>query len=94
MSPTKAARASALEKFRNLRPTNPRSPVRVTFDAGRGSVMVPPGSKWAEDDTKQILYVQRGNGVIKAYVARGGVREIPIPPSVDLELIAQYFPPN
>lgn len=92
MSPSKAARTTALDKFRNLRPTNPRTPVRVNFDGGRGSVMVPPGSKWAEDPTGQMLYIQFSNGALHAYVARGGVREVPIPPSVDLELIAKYFP--
>jgi hypothetical protein len=92
VTPNAEYRAAAHGKIKNLRPSNPRLPVRVDFDGGRGLVTVPVGSKWAQDETGQILFVQRDNGVLLAYVARGGIRQVPIPPSVDVELIAKYFP--
>ena len=95
MSPTKAARTSALDKFRNLRPSN-RALVTINFDSGKGSVVVSPGSEWAEDTAKRLLWVKAATGVLRLYgsTATGGAREIFVPVSqLDLAY-AQYFPPR
>ena len=94
MSPTRAARTAALAKIKNLRPSNPRSPVRVDFDSGRGFVMVPPGSEWASDPTGKILWVMLANGLLRCYISApgGGSKEISVPSSAEIEVYRTYFP--
>ena len=96
MSPTATSRASALERIKNLRPSNPRSPVTVNFDQGRGTISVPPGSEWAEDTAKRLLWLKAANGVLRLYgsTAAGGAREIHVPVSQSDLAYAYHFPPN
>lgn len=94
MTPNAEYRPAAQATIKNLRPSNPRLPVRVDIDGGRGHVVVPPGSSWAHDATGKLLWVKLSSGLLRCYTSTpdGGSKEIPVPSRAEVEAYKAYFP--